>query len=99
MDLHRQTSSYTCTQPSAPVGMLPPLVAQIVTPVPTSQGGPGDGAGTRWCAAVLDANPANNIALVDAAGSAVTNADLALKISKNPSPSVLGQRLRTPSAR
>jgi len=88
----RQASSYTCTQPSAPVGMLPPLVAQIVTPVPTSQGGPGGTVlGLVGAPRVLDANPANNIALVDAAGSAVTNADLALKISKNPSPSVLGQ--------
>ncbi len=85
-------STYTCMQPTAPPGMLPALVAQIVTPAPPSQGGPGSTVvGIVGAPRLVDPNPSNNTAVVDPTGSPITTADLDLHITKNPTPSTLGQ--------
>ncbi|MBL9009071.1 MAG: DUF11 domain-containing protein [Myxococcales bacterium] len=88
----RSVDTYTCTRDSAVPGMLPPITAQIVTPVPVKEGGPGSTViGTVGAPLVNDPNPTNNTAIVDATKAPVANADLQLAFTKNPTPSPLGQ--------
>ncbi|MFO0576468.1 MAG: DUF11 domain-containing protein [Polyangia bacterium] len=87
----KSDSTYTCTRPDAPAGALPPIKAQITTPQPPSQGGPSPLViGLVGAPALSDPNPANNTAVVDAASTPVSGSDLALTLTKSPTPSVLG---------
>lgn len=84
-------SAYTCTRPSILPGTTPSITAQITTPVPPSQGGPAPLLlGTVGAPTLTDPSPGNNTAVVDAANTPVRSADLALTITKLPTPSVLG---------
>jgi uncharacterized repeat protein (TIGR01451 family)/MYXO-CTERM domain-containing protein len=72
-------------------GTTPSITAQITTPVPPSEGGPAPLViGTVGAPMLTDPNPGNNTAVVDAASTPVRSSDLALTITKSPTPSVLG---------
>lgn len=87
----RSGSAYTCTRPSIAPGTIPSITAQITTPVPPSQGGPAPLVlGTVGAPMLADPNSGNNTAVVDAANTPVRSSDLALTITKSPTPSVLG---------
>lgn len=84
-------NTYVCVREDAPPGSLPPITAQIVTPVPASEGGPGSTViGTVGAPFVSDPNPANNTDIVDPTGSPVVQADLALTLTKSAGNTPLG---------
>ena len=77
-------STYTCVRDSAAPGSLPPITAQIVTPVPVKDGGPGSTVvGTVGAPLVADPNPNNNTAIIDATKAPIANADLQLSFTKH----------------
>lgn len=87
----RSGDTYTCVRDSAAPGMVPPIVAQIVTPVPASAGGPGSTViGTVGAPLLNDPNPVNNTSIVDGTNAPVVKADLQLTFTKNPEASPLG---------
>ncbi len=83
--------TYTCTRPDLGPGAAPPIVAQITTPAPASDGGPAPTVVALIGAPqTSDPNFSNNSTVVDASATPVRNSDLALTISKSPNPSPLG---------
>lgn len=87
----RGGDTYTCVRDTAAPGNLPPITAQIVTPVPLADGGQGSTViGTVGAPLVSDPNPNNNTSIVDATKAPVANADLQLVLTKSPVPSPLG---------
>jgi uncharacterized repeat protein (TIGR01451 family) len=88
----RSGDTYACTRDSAAPGALPPITAQIVTPAPVRDGGPGSTVvGTVGAPLLSDPNPTNNTAIVDPTKAPVASADLQLSFTKNPSSSPVGQ--------
>ncbi|MFO0576996.1 MAG: DUF11 domain-containing protein [Polyangia bacterium] len=84
-------TTYTCTRTDLAPGAAPPITAQIATPLPPDQGGPAPTViGLVGAPTLQDPEPANNLAVVDAAGAKVRSSDLALAITKTPDPSTLG---------
>ena len=78
-------SSYSCTRADIAMGDAPVLVATLQAPASA-----GVVVAVVGAPRLVDPTPANNLAVADVSSVAVRVADLALRITKSPDPSVLG---------